>query len=92
MSKRTILINEPDHLLKKPKMGNTEIRDINLMQEIGITITSSANGTMIVTGPNGEPLQESTESHSSETRIEENKLKIRGKNHLRNLFTRTRVS
>ena len=79
-------------------MGNSEIRDINLMEEIGIRITSSSNGTMILTGPNGEPLTAVTGNPGQnqigiETGSEdENKLKIRGKKQLRNLFTRTRVS
>ena len=75
-------------------MGNSEIRDINLMEEIGITITSSSNGRIILTGPNGQPLSESPDTQNQiETGSEdENKLKIRGKKQLRNLFTRTRVS
>lgn len=79
-------------------MGNSEIRDINLMEEIGVRITSSSNGTIILTGPNGEPLTAGTGNPGQnqigiETGSEdENKLKIRGKKQLRNLFTRTRVS
>ena len=75
-------------------MGNSEIRDINLMEEIGITITSSSNGRIILTGPNGQPLSENPDTQNQiETGSEDdNKLKIRGKKQLRNLFTRTRVS
>ena len=68
------------------------------MEEIGIRITSSSNGTMILTGPNGEPLTVGTGNPGQnqigiETGSEdENKLKIRGKKQLQNLFTRTRVS
>ena len=68
------------------------------MEEIGIRITSSSNGTMILTGPNGEPLTVVTGNPGQnqigiETGSEdENKLKIRGKKQLQNLFTRTRVS
>ena len=78
-------------------MGNSEIRDINLMEEIGIRITSSSNGSMVLTGPNGVPLTGNPHQNLDQTGIEtgsqdENKLKIRGKKQLRNLFTRTRVS
>ena len=67
------------------------------MEEIGIRITSSSNGTIILTGPNGEPLPGTGNPDRNQIGIEtgsedENKLKIRGKKQLRNLFTRTRVS
>ena len=67
------------------------------MEEIGIRITSSSNGTIILTGPNGEPRPGTGNPDRNQIEIEtgsedENKLKIRGKKQLRNLFTRTRVS